>query len=100
MVDLGNVHDIDEAVTQHIGDGRTYRTLEDNLEFRGKFEAPRDLVLVFLPGRSTSRTMVQHKERVQVWRRWLQTKSFAPGEYQDISRNASYLLAVLRQLTM
>lgn len=99
MADLTNVHDIDEAVTQHIGDGRTYQSIEDGHDFRATFEPPRDLVYVFLPGRSTQRTMVRHTERIAVWRKWLETKSFEPTEYKEVGKNPAYLLSVLKHLS-
>jgi len=94
-----NVHAIDEAVTQHIGDGRDYQTLEENLGFRATYDANRDIVYIFLPGRSTNRTMIKPIERIAVWRKWMQTRSFSPGDYNDISRSPSYLLAVLKQVS-
>lgn len=98
LADLTNVHDIDEAVTQHIGDGRTYQSIEDGEAFRATFESPRDLVYVFLPGRSTQRRMVRHIERIAVWRKWLEGKSFDPKEYEDIGKNTTFLLSMLKEV--
>lgn len=98
MSDLSTVHDIDEAVTQRIGDGTNFWSIVDGEPFRATFNQPKDIVMVFLPGRSTKGTTVRPTERIALWRDWMAKKSFTPGDYSDVSKSAEFLLSVLADL--
>jgi len=48
-----------------------------------------------IPEDSYQKRSIKYGDFLEVWQRWLEIRSNKIGDYQDISRNASYVIAVI-----
>ncbi|HUT33278.1 MAG TPA: hypothetical protein VNE39_07355 [Planctomycetota bacterium] len=73
-------------------EGRVLRTLAQGAKFRVRVDKHR---LVYTPESTGTERPHTFKFANRVFEKFLKTRSFRPGDYRDISKNASYMLALI-----